>query len=489
MKRRVVSIWFQRLPSERVLRARPVDGPFAVTLSEGNHDRLHDLNREAEGQGLERGMGLADARAYVPDLVTRPADIDADRRFLVMLARWATRYTPHAGLDGEDGLVLDITGASHLFGGEAAMLEDMKERLARARLSARIGIADTRGAAWALAHFAPGIAPEGKTSAALGPLSVSALRIDEKTATALKRLGLNTIADMTALPRATLARRFDMGLIEKLEQALGTRGEAVSPLSGPPHYGVRMSFPEPIGLVDDVMAALARLLDTLCLRLKNREAGARAIMLSVERVDQTRQTVTLRLARPMRDAPRILRLFERPVGEIDAGFGIERIRLEARGVEGLPAEQIGEGGLVEGEALDDLVTRLGARIGLDNIVRFQPVASHIPERGFTENPAAYGRVDAEWRMDQPRPLRMFPPEPVTSDAARRPPSRFSWRRMRFETAASSGPERIAPEWWRPDEAWRSGLRDYWRVDTRQGLRLWMFHTPQAPGWFVHGLFA
>nr|WP_272212930.1 hypothetical protein [Marinicella sp. W31]MDC2878860.1 hypothetical protein [Marinicella sp. W31] len=119
--------------------------------------------------------------------------------------------------------------------------------------------------------------------------------------------------------------------------------------------------------------------------------------------------MTLRLARPMRDASRILRLFERPVGEIEAGFGIERIRLEAGDVENLPAEQIGEGGLVEGEALDDLVTRLGARIGLDNIVRFQPVASHIPERGFTDIPGAYGRVEAEWRMDHPRPLRMFPP--------------------------------------------------------------------------------
>ena len=482
-------MWFARLPSERLLRARPVEGPFAVTLSEGNHDRLYALNLEAEGQGLERGMGLADARAYVPDLITRPADIDADRRFLTMLARWATRYTPHAGLDGEDGLVLDITGAAHLFDGETAMLEDMKERLARARLSVKIGIADTRGAAWALSHFAPGIAPPGKTGAALGPLPVAALRIDEKTATALKRLGLNTIADMAVLPRATLARRFDMALIARLDQATGERGEAVSPLSEPPHYGVRMTFPEPIGLVDDVMAALSRLLDTLCQRLKAREAGARAIALAVERVDQSDQRVTLRLARPMRDAPRILKLFERPVGEIEAGFGIERIRLEALDVEALPAEQIGEGGLVEGEALDDLVTRLGARIGLDNIVRFQPVASHIPERGFTEIPGACGRVEAEWRMDQPRPVRLFPPEPVTSDAARRPPSRFSWRRMRLETASSRGPERIAPEWWRPDEAWRSGLRDYWRVETRQGLRLWMFHTPQAPGWFVHGLFA
>ncbi|PRX11387.1 UNVERIFIED_ORG: protein ImuB [Martelella mediterranea] len=482
-------MWFPRLPSERALRLRPVEGPFAIIAVQSNHERLYALNEAAERQGLERGMGVADARAYVPDLVTRPADMDADQRFLTMLARWATRYTPHAGLDGENGLVLDITGAAHLFGGEAAMLEDMKDRLARTRLSVKIGIADTRGAAWALAHFAPGIAGTGKTAQALGPLPVAALRTDEKTDTALKRLGLNTIADLTALPRATLARRFDMALIERLDQATGQRGETVSPLSEPPHYGVRIMLPDPIGLMDDVMAALSRLVERLCQKLKARESGARLLRLTLTRADSTAQTCELRLARPMREAARILSLFERSVAAVDAGFGIERMRLEATSVENLPAEQLSDSGTAPADALDDLITRLGVRIGIDNILRFQPVESHIPERGFAELPATAGRIDMDWHAPRPRPLKLFAPEPVTAAPARRPPSRFSWRRMRLETASTTGPERIAPEWWRPDESWRSGLRDYWKVETRQGLRLWMYHTPQAPGWFVHGLFA
>ena len=61
--------------------------------------------------------------------------------------------------------------------------------------------------------------------------------------------------------------------------------------------------------------------------------------------------------------------------------------------------------------------------------------------------------------------------------------------MRLSTARATGPERIAPEWWLEDDAWRSGIRDYWQVETRQGRRLWLYHTPQAPGWFVQGEFA
>ncbi|TPW32211.1 DNA polymerase Y family protein [Martelella alba] len=492
MKRRIVSIWFPRLPSDRALRRRPIEGAFAVTLHEGNHDRLHCLNQAAETLGLERGMGLADARAYVPDLITHPADRHGDARFLALLARWATRYTPFAGLDGDDGLILDMTGALHLFGGEEAMLGDLKARLARAGLSARLGLADTRGAAAALARFAPGIAAEGETATAIAKLPVAALGIAPQTATTLKRLGLDTIADLAALPRASLARRFGMELLERLDQATGARGETISPLAEPPHYGVRMNLPEPIGLKADVTAVLERLLARLCDRLKTREAGARRLVLTLSRVDQSDTIAELRLARPMRDAIRISRLFERSLDKIDAGFGIERARLEAIDVEDLPAEQIDVRGTVKGEALDDLVTRLGTRIGLDNIQRFQPAESHIPERSFFMAPAAWSKPEGQWAAPRPRPLTLFTPEPLLSDQAaqsRNPPARFTWRRIGLHTARAEGPERIAPEWWFDDPDWRSGLRDYWRVETREGFRLFMFHTPQAPNWFVQGQFA
>lgn len=274
----------------------------------------------------------------------------------------------------------------------------------------------------------------------------------------------------------------------RLDQALGDLGEEISPLAEPPHYGVRLTLPDPIGLYDDVMAGTSRLLDQLCARLKAQETGARMLCLTLRRVDQDSQTVELRLARPLRDPHRILPLFDRGVKEIEAGFGIDQMRLEATQVEPLPVRQLSHVSSGQKGQLDDLITRIGTRIGLENIRRFLPADSHIPERSFLVVPAAYSDPEGPWVALRPRPLRLFPPEPIAGSGAR-PPGRFRWRRMSFSTARATGPERIAPEWWLEDDNWRSGVRDYWQIETRQGRRLWLYYTPQAPGWFVQGEFA
>ncbi|MEZ5714232.1 MAG: DNA polymerase Y family protein [Paracoccaceae bacterium] len=488
MQRRVVSMWFPRLASDRVLRTRPSDAPFALTLKQANAERLYCLNIAAERQGLHRGMPFADARAFCPDLQSCPADPAGDERFLHVLRRWATRYCPWVGLEGRDGLVLDITGAAHLFGGEAMMLADMRQRLSRAGFGPRIGLGDTRGAAWALARFGEGQAEAGRPLATLAPLPVAALRLDEATVTALQRLGLRKIGELDAAARAPLARRFGPAPLLRLDQALGRQPEQIAPLAEPPHYGVRMSLPEPIGLFDDVMAATARLLDRLCAKLKARETGARVLCLTLRRVDQGAQTVELRLASPLRDAARILPLFERGVGAADAGYGIDQVRLEATQVEPLPVRQLSHVSPGRADTLGDLISRIGTRIGLENIQRFLPADSHIPERGFIIAAAAYSEPGGAWVSPRPRPVLLFPPEPIAGTDAR-PPQRFRWRRMSLATARATGPERIAPEWWLPDDNWRSGVRDYWHVETRQGRRLWLFYTPQNPGWFVQGEFA
>ncbi len=485
--RRVVSIWFPRLASDRVLRARPVEAPFALTRKQDNTERLYCLNDRAEQAGLSRGMAFSDARAFCPDLESRPADVPADLRFLHMLRRWAVRYCPWVGLEGRDGLNLDVTGSPHLFGGEEAMLADIRARLARAGLSAELGLADTRGAAWALARHREGIAKPSDIRAAIGDLPIEALRLDRETVVALQRLGLRTVESLAARPRAPLARRFGPGLLRRLDQALGVVPEEIAPLADPPHFGVRMTLPDPVGLTDDVMAGTARLLHRLCAKLKAQNTGARVLELTLRRVDMESRQVELRLARAQHDPDRILPLFERGVSAIDAGYGIDQLRLEAVQVAPLPPHQISHTAR-EKDAVDDLITRIGARIGLENVRRFQPADSHIPEHGFIVAAAAYSEPGGAWASLRPRPLRLFPPEPIIGTGPY-PPQHFRWRRMALTTAQVTGPERIAPEWWLDDENWRSGIRDYWRVETRQGRRLWLFHTPQAPGWFVQGEFA
>lgn len=433
-------------------------------------------------------MGYSDARAFCPDLQSHPADPAGDHRFLHVLARWAKGYCPCVGLEGADGLVLDITGAAHLFGGEHGLMHDIHLRLARAGLLVCSGLADTRGAAWGLAHYGGGIAAQDHPLEAIGPLPVAALRVDEKPNIALQRLGVRSVADLHALPRATITRRFGPQVLLRLDQALGVQTENISPLADPPRYQVRLSLPDPIGLQADVMAGTARLLDQLCDKLKTRETGARVLSLTMRRVDKGNQEVELRLARPMRDPLRILPLFERGIGEIDAGFGIDQLRLVAKLVEPLPVQQLTHAQARTESKLDDLISRIGNRIGLENVQRFLPADSHIPERSYIIAPAAYSDPTGSWVSLRERPMQLFPPEAIQGTGTA-PPVSLRWRRMTFRVERTTGPERIAPEWWLADENWRSGVRDYWKVETKQGRRLWLFYTPQNPGWFVQGQFA
>lgn len=481
-------MWFPRLASERILRARAIDAPFALTETQSNTQKVYCLNALAEKEGLRKGMNFSDARALCPELQTGLADPPRDIRFLQMLARWSSRYCPWVGLD-HDGLVLDITGSAHLWGGEGALLDDIRARLDRAGLSHKAGLADTKGAAWALARFGGDSTKNGDILHHIGPLPVAALRISDTACNALQRLGIRHIHELAALPRASLTRRFGADLLLRLDQALGAAPEPVSPQGDLPHFAVRMTLPEPIGLTGDVMAGLERLLERLCASLSDQQKGARCLHFTARRVDQGASRVEVRLARPMRDAARIARLFERGIEGLDAGFGIDQLRLEAVEIEALPFRQVTQHGTGQGDQMADLITKLGNRVGLESITRHLPADSNIPERSFSTAYAAYSEPsNGTWPAPAPRPLLIFPPELIVVHGAK-PPNRFRWRRMSFRSATVIGPERIAPEWWIDNPDWRSGVRDYWRIHTREGRRLWLFFTPQTPGWFVQGEFA
>lgn len=500
MSRRIVSLWFPKLASDRILRARSINTPFALIHTHKNAQQIYCLNNEAEQQGLDKGMNLSDARALCPDLLTSLANPQADAHFLTTLTRWAKRYCPWVGCE-EDGLVLDVSGSTHLFNahgsnGEKHMLADISDRLIRARLGVHIGLADTRGAAWALARFAKSkneIAPPGKTLAHIGSLPVAALRLEGDISTGLQRLGLRTIDNVIACPRATLSRRFGPALLMRIDQAMGDQPEPISPNSEPLRFAARLTLPEPIGLFDDLNAVLVRLLERVCNKLGKHEKGARKLLLTIRRVDQASSQIEIGLARPIRDVARITSLFERSLGEIDSGFGIDQVHLVVTEIEDLVLRQISriykQDKDDENDILNDLVTRLGNRVGFDNITRALPAESHIPERSFITVPASYSQAAMQgWSAPCLRPLIIFPPEIINVNGSR-PPVKFRWRAMHFTTATAIGPERIAPEWWLDDPNWRSGLRDYWHIQTRQGRRLWLFFTPQHPCWFVQGEFA
>jgi protein ImuB len=547
LPRRILSLWFPRLAAEQVLRGEPglAGRPLAVVAEARGALVLASLAAEAEAAGMRRGMALGDARAIRPDLVTRPADPARAAAFLAALRRWAERFSPWVALDGAEALTLDVTGCTHLFGGETGLIAEVEADAARLGLSLRAGLADTPGAAWAVARFAGAptgpmhagdaidqearatrsraqkrrwerggpppapalgtatgrIVPPGETLARIGPLPVAALRISPDAVAALNGLGLRRIADVAVLPRAPLAQRIGPEVAERLDQALGRAAEPISPAPPEPVFGLRLAFPEPIGLASDVLAGIDRLLPALCDRLKAAGRGARRVRLTLIRTDGGAEVREVGLARPA-DRPEAIRpLLALKLGEIDAGFGIEVMRLTASAVEPIAPRQdlapLGRSAVAEGEDLADLVGLLGARLGLESLTRLHPADSHIPEKGDTVMAAGFAPPARDWpRPTAPRPVLLFPPEPVAPQDGGAPPASFVWRRRLRRRVTAFGPERIAPEWWLDDPAWRSGPRDYWRVETEEGLRLWIFEarggtggSAAGSGWFAQGIFA
>jgi len=528
MPRRIIAVALPHLAAEARLRHEGQAGfprPFAIVGQEGGAQRLVSVNSAAAALGLAPGLGLADARAICPDLVTRPTEPERLAAFSHALARWAERFSPLVST-GDNTLTLDATGGAHLFGGEAAMLAAIAAALAAHGLTARPAIADTRGAAWALAHFAgpdgpcpPAafpIALRGQTRAAIAALPVAALRLDPEAARGLAALGLATIGDAARISRGALARRFGLATLKRLDQALGAEPEPVAPDRPPASFTARLTLPEPIGHVTDVMAGLERLLARLCQALETHQMGARTLRLTVRRVDGADTGTGIALARPGRDPARIGALFAPGVAGIEAGFGIDALRLEATAVEPLKPAQVDHARdrATGSGKLADLLSRIGNRIGFENVIRILPAESHIPERAFTLAAAAWSEPEP-WPSTGPmRPLTLFPPERLetaratagTPSGNASPPAtsallplmerggvppRFCWRRRWLTLDQAQGPERLAPEWWWDDPGWRPGLRDYWHVATTEGPRLWLFHTPQGapPDWWAHGVFA
>ncbi|MFN3959306.1 MAG: Y-family DNA polymerase, partial [Parvularculaceae bacterium] len=226
-----MAIWLPFLPTDRLRRhgLAPADAPLALYAKAGDAFTLTAVDALALERGLAPGMRLADAGALCPGLVTREADAGADARLLARIAAWADRFTPFVALDRPSGLFLDVTGAAHLFGGEAAMLAMAKAGPAARGYAVEAAIAPTPGAAFALARHGGGVFSEEESSAALAPLPVEALRLNEAAAALLRRLGLKRIGQIMTAPRAPFAARAGEHAMLRLDQALGRAPEALIP--------------------------------------------------------------------------------------------------------------------------------------------------------------------------------------------------------------------------------------------------------------------
>lgn len=477
--------------------------PLVLGRRAGGRRVVTAADAVAREQGLRSGMTVAEARILVPGVIVHEADPAGDAAALDRLALGLLeRVTPLVAPDPPDGLVLDTTGADHLHGGEAQMLADLVDRLARSGVTARVAIADCLGAAHALARFGSGrvvLAPAGHGTGVLAALPPEALRIAPALAADLRLLGLACIGDLLAGPRAPLVRRFGLDLGLRLDQITGARPEPVEPVRAADPVAVRRAFDEPISAPDTIARHVEALVARFCRLLEERSLGARRVDLVCRRLDNRLQAVRIGLAQPGRDPARLMRLLRERLETIDPGFGIEEMTLAASVAEPLDVRQT-VNDLAGGPApdLSALIDTLSNRAGVTAVYRAAPVPSDVPERSVTRIPALAPATGASWPAGWPRPIRLFArPVPIATVALLpdHPPVAFTFEGRRRQVVCADGPERIFGEWWKR-EAETSAVRDYFRVEDDTGARYWIFRAGDGEDadtgsqrWFLHGVFA
>jgi protein ImuB len=503
-----IANWRRRNPSDAPAEST---APFALLETVRAVRRLSAVSLEAARLGLHPGQKATDAMALVPELAAAEAEPEADAAALEALAHWCVRYSPAVAIDAPDGLFLDVTGVDHLWNGEAAMLADFRGRLLANGLPFRCAIADTPGAAWALAHFGEegAIAPPGGQGPLLAPLPPAALRLETETWAQVERLGLRQVGQLMAIPRAPFGRRFGRAALTRLDQALGREREALTFRRPPTPWYARLAFAEPISAPEDMARVTGDIAAKLCARLETQGQGARRFEIAFHRVDGKALPLAVGLSLPGRDPARIAKLFAPKLETVDPGFGIEVVTLMAQAVEPISGRQVRLDNAREAtveEGLAPLVDRLTNRLGEDRVWRAGPVESHVPElavgrlRPLAPAPGPKSPQARAWDRQTPRPTRLFRrPEPVEAVMALTPddpPSQFRWRGQTHRVRRAEGPERIGEEWWKGaiETVGVGHVRDYYRVEDEAGARFWLFRAglyddpAQPPKWWMHGLF-
>lgn len=511
-QRRILALWLPRLPTDRRIRKRgsPFSAPLVVSGKSGNALHVHALDARAQSLGLHKGQPLANARAMVQPLAILPADEKADAALLEAIADWCDRFTPFVSLDAPDGLLLDITGAAHLFGGEAAMLTQVTQKIAAQGFVVRGAIAGTSLAARALARYASkSIVAPGGEAAAIAPLPIAALDCDDKALRALRHAGLKTIGQVAERLSSELSERLGKSFTTRLRILQGAEEMPLAPRRALPDLMAEQSFAEPVVTEDAIAASLLSLAQSLGEIMERQGCGVRVLEAAFFRADGKVTRIAVRTGEALRDATVMLRLLRQKLDALadplDPGFGFDLIRLEAvMAEETQPITVSFDSHENAARQVAFLVDRLSARFGEARVQRFVPQDTHIPEAAGVAVPAQDRDFDSAWPVRRGtdftngsgpprRPLRLLEkPEEISAIAAvpDGPPRQFRWRRVPFEVVRAEGPERIAMEWWK-----KEGLtRDYFRVETREGQRFWLYrdglyHQIGAPRWYMQGLFS
>lgn len=501
MHKRFVSIWFRHLTTDWLTLRRPElkEVPFVFVTPVRGRIVITAANAMAEQHGITVGMAAADAKAIVPDLEVVNEMPGQAEKLLKALGEWCIRYTPLIAIDIPDGLILDISGCAHLWGGERAYLGAIIKLLRSKGYDARGAMADTVGAAWAVARFGriTPIIEAGEQANALLPLPPAALRLEPVILDRLKKLGFFTIKSFIGMGRSVLRRRFGQGFLLRLDQALGNEDEPLQLLHPVEPYQERLPCLEPICTATGIEIAIKKLLEALCHRLQGEGKGLRTAVLKCYRVDGQMVEANIGTNRASHHLGHLFKLFELKIASIEPALGIELFTLDAPKVEDVSPEQevlwSPEGCGLENVSLAELLDRLANKIGAGSIHRYLPQEHHWPERSVKLARSLQEKRTTAWRTDRARPSLLLPrPEriEVTSLIPDYPPMLFIYKNQVHQVKKADGPERIEREWWIEN----GEHRDYYQVEDQEGRRYWLFRSGHYSGeqsgqWFIHGFFA
>ncbi|MBS1564466.1 MAG: DNA polymerase Y family protein [Bacteroidetes bacterium] len=500
MRHRFVSLWFHHLTTDWFSIRRPELRNIPFVLSAPDHGRkiITAANALAEKQGIGIGMTVADARALLPALEVTDDKPGLAEKLLKALAEWCIRFTPVAAIDLPGGILLDASGCAHLWGGEKNYLRDILLRLKNHGYDVRGAMADTTGAAWAIARYGNimPVVEAGQQAEALLPLPPEALRLEPAIVEKLYSLGLTSIHHLVGMPRPALRRRFGDGLLLRLDQAMGRIMEPIQAVQPAEPWQERLPCLEPIATAAGIEIALRQLLDTLCSRLRKEGKGLRTAHFKGYRIDGKTEQVSIGTSRASHHVEHLYKLLAEGITAIEPGLGIELFVLEAPKVEDAQPiqEKIwgGAGGL-EDVKIAELLDRIAGRIGADNIHRYLPDEHHWPERSIKKAVRLDEKPATAWRTDRLRPIRLLAtPEPVEVSAPvpDYPPMLFRYKGKLHRVKKADGPERIEREWWMDD----GPHRDYYSVEDEEGMRYWLFRSghydeENRNQWYLHGFFA
>lgn len=500
MQKRFASIWFRYLKTDWFIRRQPTlkEAPFVLVAPDHGRMMISTANSEALKQEVTIGMVLADAKAIIPSLLYFDDKPELAAKLLKGIAEWCIRYSPVAAIDLPNGLILDITGCTHLWAGEEKYLSDISKRLSGFGYHTRIAIADTVGAAWAIARFGKdkNIIENGQQTTALLTLPPTALRIEAENVERLEKLGLRQVSSFITMPRSALRRRFGPHFLKRLDQATGYEEETIQLVKPIEPYQERLPCLEPIITATGIEIALKRLLEMMCLRLQHEGKGLRMAVFKGYRVDGKIEEISIGTHRPSANSMHLFKLFENKIATIEPALGIELFVLEAPKVERLSPMQEklwdNTGGL-DDIGFSELLDRISGKFGANCIHRYLPAEHYWPERSFKTTTSITEEIQKGWKAERPRPLQLLPkPEriEVTAPVPDYPPMHFRYKGKLHKIIKADGPERIEAEWWLQE----GQHRDYYYVEDEEGHRYWLFrsgHYDDAKTWqwFIHGFFA